>query len=46
MTLVWLIVWFLANMPNPELSFAPANGWSVTLLLAVAIDLAARKAAR
>jgi len=41
-TCVWFAVWFAVNMPSPELSFTPANGWSVTLLLAVALDLGAR----
>lgn len=43
MTLIWLIVWFIANQvgkPEP-LRFDPVNAWTATLILAIALDLGA-----
>lgn len=41
MTIVWFVVWFVANLigDNEPLTFDPVNGWAGTLLLAVALDL-------
>ncbi len=41
MTLIWFIVWLIANSVGaPEnLSIAPVNLWTGALLLAVALDL-------
>jgi len=38
MTLIWLLVWFLAG--HEALILDPVNAWSATLILAVALDLA------
>ena len=42
MTLVWLIIWFVANVvgAHEPLRLDPVNGWTATLILAVALDLA------
>lgn len=42
MTLLWFIIWFIANNigGGEPLTFDPVNGWAGTLLLAVALDLA------
>jgi hypothetical protein len=41
MTLIWLIVWFIADkVGSPEpLLLDPVNVWAGTLLLAIALDL-------
>ncbi len=41
MTIVWFIVWFVANIvgDNEPLLFDPVNVWAGTLLLAGALDL-------
>ena len=41
MTLVWFVVWLVANLIGEEepLVFDPVNGWAGALLLAVALDL-------
>jgi hypothetical protein len=41
MTLVWLIIWFVANSIGDKeaLTFEPVNAWTGTLILAVALDL-------
>lgn len=46
MTLIWLIVWFIAdNVGHGEsLLFDPVNVWTATLILAVALDLSASHA--
>lgn len=46
MTLIWFIVWFIANNigAHEGLAVDPVNGWTGTLLLAVALDLAAAHA--
>ena len=48
MTFLWFIIWFFANIigDNAPLHFDPVNGWAGTLLLAVALDLAAVHARR
>jgi len=45
-TLVWFIVWFICNIigGSEPLIFDPVNGWAGTLLLVVALDLAAAHA--
>jgi hypothetical protein len=41
MTLLWLVIWFLANLigGNEPLKIDPVNAWTATLILAIAIDL-------
>lgn len=41
MTLVWLLVWFVANNVggHEPLVVDPVNVWAGTLLLAIALDL-------
>ena len=38
MTLVWLLIWFIAG--HDQLTLAPVNAWAATLILAVGLDLA------
>ncbi len=38
MTLLWLLIWFLAG--HDALTLNPVNAWAATLILAVALDLA------
>ena len=46
MTLVWFVVWLVANLIGDEepLTFDPVNGWAGALLLALALDLARQHA--
>ena len=46
MTLVWFIVWFIADRLGDRegLAFDPVNIWAGFLLLAVALDLSAAHA--
>jgi hypothetical protein len=48
MTLIWFIVWLIANTSggHEPLTAAPVNAWTATLILAVALDLGARHADR
>lgn len=48
MTIIWLIVWFIANSvgAHEPLLFDPVNVWAGTLLLGVALDLGAAHASR
>lgn len=41
MTLIWFVVWFVANNigGSEPLEFAPVNWWLGTLILAIALDL-------
>jgi hypothetical protein len=41
MTILWFIVWFIANLigDREPLQFDPVNFWAGALLLAVALDL-------
>jgi hypothetical protein len=41
MTIVWFIVWLIANNigDHEPLLFNPANVWAATLVLAVALDI-------
>lgn len=38
MTLLWLLIWFIAG--HDALTFSPVNAWGATLILAVGLDLA------
>lgn len=46
MTIIWLIVWFIANNvgAHEPLRFGPVNAWAATLILCVALDLGASHA--
>ena len=46
MTVLWFIVWFIANNvgDHEPLLFDPVNAWTATLILAVALDLGAAHA--
>ena len=46
MTFIWFVVWFIANITgaNEPLLTNPVNGWTGTLLLAIALDLARQHA--
>jgi hypothetical protein len=46
MTILWFIVWFIANNVggHEPLLFNPVNAWAGTLILAIALDLAAAHA--
>jgi hypothetical protein len=48
MTLIWLLVWFVADrMGDREpLLLDPVNWWAGTLLVALALDLAGAHASR
>ena len=43
MTLVWFIIWLIANNvgTHEPLLFNPVNAWTATLILAIALDLGA-----
>jgi hypothetical protein len=47
LTLIWFVVWFVANVigDNETLSADPVNWWTGTLILAVALDLSRQHAA-
>lgn len=38
MTLLWLLIWFIAG--HDALSLDPVNAWTATLILAAGLDLA------
>jgi hypothetical protein len=38
MTLLWLLIWFIAG--HDALTLNPVNAWAATLILAVGLDLA------
>ena len=46
MTLVWFLIWLVANRigDTESLTFDPVNGWAGTLVLAAALDLARQHA--
>ena len=46
MTFIWFIVWLIANNVggHEPLLFNPVNAWTATLILAIALDLAASHA--
>ena len=41
MTLAWFVIWLIANLVggSESLELDPVNGWTATLVLAVALDL-------
>jgi hypothetical protein len=41
MTLIWFVIWFVANIigDTEPLTFDPVNVWAGTLILVVALDL-------
>jgi hypothetical protein len=41
MTLLWFIVWLIADLigGRESLLFAPPNAWTATLILAIALDI-------
>jgi hypothetical protein len=46
MTLIWLVIWFIANSvgAHEPLELDPVNGWTGTLILAAALDFGASHA--
>lgn len=38
MTLLWLLIWFIAG--HDALTLDPVNAWTATLILAIGLDLA------
>jgi hypothetical protein len=43
MTVVWFVIWLIANNigANEPLALDPVNAWTATLILAVGLDLGA-----
>jgi hypothetical protein len=41
MTLIWFVIWLIANNVggHEPLAISPVNAWAATLILAVALDL-------
>jgi hypothetical protein len=46
MTLIWLVIWFIADQigGHEPLLLDPVNAWTATLILAIALDLGASHA--
>ena len=46
MTILWFIIWLIANNIGGQepLLFNPVNAWTATLILAIALDLSAAHA--
>jgi hypothetical protein len=46
MTILWFIVWLIANSVggHEPLGFDPVNAWTATLILAIGLDLTAAHA--
>lgn len=46
MTLIWFVVWLIANVVGDQesLTFDPVNWWAGTLMLAIALDLSRQHA--
>jgi hypothetical protein len=46
MTLVWFVIWLIANNVggHEPLRLDPVNAWTATLILAIALDLGAANA--
>lgn len=46
MTLLWLVIWFICDISggHEPLLTDPVNGWTGTLILAIALDLGAAHA--
>lgn len=47
MTFIWFVIWLVANNvgANEPLLLDPVNGWTGTLILAIALDLGGQHAA-
>ena len=47
MTLIWFVIWLIANVvgDTESLTFDPVNWWAGTLILVVALDLSRQHAA-
>jgi hypothetical protein len=45
-TLIWLLIWFIADLigDNEPLLLEPVNVWTGTLILAIGLDLASLRA--
>lgn len=45
MTILWFTVWLIANNvgAHEPLLFNPVNAWAATLILAIGLDLSARR---
>ena len=41
MTIAWLAIWFVCNLVGGDepLKLDPVNGWTATLILAIALDI-------
>lgn len=41
MTIIWIGIWFVANLVggSEPLELDPVNGWTATLILALALDV-------
>jgi hypothetical protein len=41
MIFAWLVIWFIANLIGGDepLKLDPVNGWTATLILALALDI-------
>lgn len=48
MTMLWFIIWLIANTigGNEPLLLDPVNAWTATLILSIAVDLGAAHAVR
>lgn len=48
MTLLWLVIWLIANQVggHEPLLLNPVNAWTGTLILAIGLDLSAAHARR
>jgi hypothetical protein len=46
LTLIWFVVWLIANVvgDSESLTFDPVNWWAGTLMLVVALDLSRQHA--
>jgi hypothetical protein len=48
MTLIWFVIWLIANNVGADepLKLDPVNAWTATLILAIALDLGGAHARR
>jgi hypothetical protein len=46
MTIAWFVIWFIANLIGGDepLELDPVNGWTATLIIALALDINRPKA--
>jgi hypothetical protein len=46
MTVLWFVIWLVSDLigDHEPLALDPVNGWTATLILAIALDLGARHA--